>query len=396
MRKFPLTKSKEKVGRNGLKVEKPNRVSKDEASLIRRMKSATESNPRTGLPEKVTVVEAARKADDFNPGDRIPVVVNKQEFEAMKRHFGEPREHPETGVMQFGFGGNDQGRSMANAGGGGARGDSRGGGRGGAMQGPNRDGSTMDVNPSGGRAMQGPNRDGSTMDVNPTGAFNGARMGGAMQGPNLDGSTIDVNPEGIGNFENPDYQKPTTKMETPIPLKALMQFAGMIAPTPFGLGMKIGDYMGDLVGQDQAAVDAGLLESTRMDDSVMGRVDNIKGQGIGSFGNAASDDRAANLNGLGGGMVGGNQSNGLGRPISLGQLPDVNIAAMIKRGEITADNAAALGLPLQRYQQIAKQVMPATPSAATAAADASAQNQPYSPLNITGSSSFQTWPWNNN
>lgn len=383
MRKFPLNKSKTKVGRNGLKIEKPERVSKDETSLIRRMKNATESNPRTGLPEKVTVVEAARKADEFNPGDSIPVVVNRNEFEAMKRHFGEPREHPETGVMQFGFGGNDQGRSMANAGGGsGAKGDSRGNGRAGNFSDAgyaNRNETGYAVNAPGSDGMMGGN----------SAAFSGsgkddtvAAIGGIPGSPGMPGY-------------DPDAPKPTTKMETPIPLKALMQFAGMIAPTPFGLGMKIGDYMGDLVGQDQAAVDAGLLESTRMDDPVMGRVDNIKGQGIGSFGNAASDDRAANLNGLGGGMTGGNQANGLGRPISLGQLPDVNIAAMIKRGEITADNAAALGLPLQRYQQIARQVMPATPSAATAAADASAQNQPYSPLNITGSSSFQTWPWNN-
>lgn len=100
---------------------------------------------------------------------------------------------------------------------------------------------------------------------------------------------------------------PTTKIATPAVMKAFMTALGAYAP---GMGAAIlgGELMGDLVGEDQAAVDAGKLKSTRMDDTGdqgMGRVDDIKGRGIGSFGNAATDDRAKNSNDLGRGMTGG-------------------------------------------------------------------------------------------
>lgn len=402
MRKFNLTKGNSKSDRPRLKDERPPRVTKDEATLLRDMRSATEVSERTGLPEKVTVVQAARKANEANPGDRIPVVVNKREFEAMRHHFGEPREHPETGVMQFGYGGADQGHSMGNAdGAGSARGDSRGGGGGRGNASVYGGNGKDDTAAAVGGSPGSPGNPGSSMD-------GGVRIDRVKKGlpgdpANIEGNWNEwkgpkVENQRYGDLEFRDNDgnivgTPTTKVETPVPLSLMMQLAGMLAPQPFGIGMKIGDYMGDLVGEDQAAVDLGLKKSTRMDDPSMGRVDNIAGQGIGGFGNAASDDRAENANGLGGGMSGGGGGDGINR--SLSNQPDGRLATLIRNGILNAENAEVFGVPLSRYNAVASQVYPSSPSPASAAADSAQQSQPYSPLNITGSSSVTTWPWTN-
>ena len=76
---------------------------------------------------------------------------------------------------------------------------------GGPKQGPNRDGSTVDANPSGksgAGAKQGPNRDGSTVDQNPSGKP--GLGGGPKQGPNKDGSTVGENPSGKVKSVAPD------------------------------------------------------------------------------------------------------------------------------------------------------------------------------------------------
>ena len=79
---------------------------------------------------------------------------------------------------------------------------------------------------------------------------------------------------------------------------------------PFGgIAGAIGDYMGDKVNEVQQDVDAGKVKSKRADDPDMGRVDVVDGR-ANSFGNPASDDRAKNKNGLGGGMSGGNGGEG--------------------------------------------------------------------------------------
>lgn len=94
--------------------------------------------------------------------------------------------------------------------------------------------------------------------------------------------------------------------------KIARRIAGMMIPglpgVVVGGGMMVGDMMGDQVQQNQDDVDAGRKRSRRMDDpgmQGMGRVDDMEGEGISSFGNAASDDRAPNSNGLGRGMTGG-------------------------------------------------------------------------------------------
>lgn len=101
----------------------------------------------------------------------------------------------------------------------------------------------------------------------------------------------------------------TTKTPTPPELKAFMTVIGALSSPPLGAMMKVGDYMGERVGELQANVDAGRVRSRRADDSQMGRVDVVGGR-PNSFGNAMGDDRAANRNGLGGGTTGGSGGKG--------------------------------------------------------------------------------------
>lgn len=416
MRKFSLQKSAKSAGKpgtKGFKSDTPSRVSKDEAVLLRGMRDATEVNERTGLPDKVTVVQAARKANDANPGDNIPVVVNKREFDAMCQHFGQPREHPETGVMQFGYGGADQGRSINNDKGGGMGGGRNGGnaaGGGGASgtgAGHYSDAGYANRKETGYKAgMDGFSGNAGAGGMGDSGVKIDRVQKGLPGDPaNIEGNWNEwagpqVDGQKYGDIEFRDNEgnvvdTPTTKIPTPLPMQALLTAAGLIGPPGFGIGMRIGDWMGTQVGEDQAAIDAGRKKSTRMDDPSMGRVDDVAGQGIGSYGNAASDDRAENVNGLGGGMTGGGGGGGDGKDRSLKNATDARISTLIKNGVITPDNIDVFGIPLSRYNQIANQIYPSTPSPASAAADAAQNKQPYSPLNITGSSSVTTWPWTN-
>ncbi|MBK8158765.1 MAG: hypothetical protein IPK59_08405 [Rhodospirillaceae bacterium] len=195
----------------------------------------------------------------------------------------------------------------------------------GPAQGPNRDGSTIDKNPSGKGPAQGPNRDGSTLDVNPSGKSR------PQQGPMQDGSTLDTAPK--------RNKKPGDEFG-----KLLGAVVGALVPAP-GMGalMAVGDEMGDMVQKNQEDVDAGRKKSTRMDDPAMGRVDDMEGEGISSFGNAASDDRAKNKNGLGGGMTGGkgDGSNTLAKAI-LNSKPNVDEEAAATQ---TANNSTTAKTP---------------------------------------------------
>lgn len=93
------------------------------------------------------------------------------------------------------------------------------------------------------------------------------------------------------------------------------QIAGMTTGAPLGPAVGLGIGMGKAVTDVQAAVDAGTIKGKTETDPSMGRVDTVDGRAY-SHGNPASDSRAANTSGLGGGMVGG----GAGRDISGSQV----------------------------------------------------------------------------
>ena len=93
---------------------------------------------------------------------------------------------------------------------------------------------------------------------------------------------------------------------------------GAMMPVELTAAMKVGQLMADDVKNVQAQVDAGNVPgATRMDDPGMGRVDKIPGDnnidrpgGAYSLGNAMSDDRTPNANGMGGGTTSGAGGDG--------------------------------------------------------------------------------------
>ena len=88
------------------------------------------------------------------------------------------------------------------------------------------------------------------------------------------------------------------------------QGIGLVGGNPMGTAVGIGTGMGAAVKDVQTLRDMGLLGGKTYTDPSMGRVDVIDGRSY-SMGNPAADDRAPNVGGLGGGMTGGNQGDGI-------------------------------------------------------------------------------------
>lgn len=82
------------------------------------------------------------------------------------------------------------------------------------------------------------------------------------------------------------------------------QVLGAVTGTPSGSLVGAGIGMGNAVNDVQALRDMGLLGGRTVTDPEMGRVDFVDGHGY-SMGNPATDSRAPNTSGLGGGMTGG-------------------------------------------------------------------------------------------
>ena len=231
----------------------------------------------------------ADKADDFNAGDNIPVVVNQEEFDALVSQFGQPKANPKTGVLQFGFGEASPGGRNEGAG---AKAD--------------KDKSDRGGNNKGGTAGS----DKGTKDRPHQGSVNSAGLSkkeledaGFSKGFAESSGVEAEDPTSFSSFLKNLFDRFTSPSIPTTAESAIPAVAG--AAIPGGTAaIGIGQTMGDLADQTIEGIENGNIPGRVEIDNGMGKVGITNGEGY-SRGNPAADDRAPNSTGLGGGMTGG-------------------------------------------------------------------------------------------